>query len=48
VKDNKMTLLEQNESLPHKPGDVITVFSKPNWSEPSHGDLWSIVPISIN
>jgi ubiquinone/menaquinone biosynthesis C-methylase UbiE len=30
VKDNKMTLLEQNESLPHKPGDVITVFSKPN------------------
>ncbi len=30
VKDCKMTVLEQNESLPHRPGDVITVFSKPN------------------
>jgi len=29
VRNHGMTIIEQNESLPHKPGDVITVFSKP-------------------
>ena len=29
VKKNKMEMVEQNLSLPHLPGDVISVFTKP-------------------
>ena len=29
VEKNKLDLLDSNTSLPHKHGDVVTVFSKP-------------------